>query len=433
MPGTRAADAAATTRSARTTPTGLAPTTPTIAVAAPSSADAIGESLVDVDARPAVAVAHGVDDVEHVERRDLAPRPPGSGSRRRRRAAAAAPRRPRDGGVERRPARARTASTALRRFGSRSRPSRPATAGAASCASTSTTGSPAARRAQRPAPTATSVTPLPRGPDTTTSGADAGRARSAARQAVSAPRTDRRADAGRRGRRARRRTPPSASPRRSWRRRPARGDGPCPPVPRDRTRRATRRPRPWTAPTKPRVERGPAVAHDERVVLLVERDRRARRRSGAPVPRRGGRGGGAAPRPTRSGENTSATVGSTTVIAPWVAGVGRRRRGRATAARCPSHGRAPVVRAIETSPSAIAAATSCDCAAETASVTVNGLADSPMPPRPARVDGEHLGVGHDDRHRLVHRRTARRPGRRRARRPPTARAGSIGMLIARRP
>ena len=75
------------------------------------------------------------------------------------------------------------ASTAVRRFGSRPRPRRPATAGAASWASTSSTE----RRRSASAtatPSATSVTPLPRGPDTATTAPDGSSSRVGTRDAV---------------------------------------------------------------------------------------------------------------------------------------------------------------------------------------------------------------------------------------------------------
>jgi hypothetical protein len=125
-------------------------------------------------------------------------------------------------------------------------------------------------------------------------------------------------------------------------------------------------------------ERRPAIAHDEDVVVLVERDRRLdddlTDASTAvmskvtmelldPRLRREDQRDGRLPRRHRPPASPAPTRSSVSGSVP-----------RADAA--------PVVRAKEISPSATAAATDCDCFAVTAIVTVNGLDDSPMPPRP---------------------------------------------------
>ncbi len=158
----------------------------------------------------------------------------------------------------------------------------------------------------------------------------------------------------------------------------------------------TRRPRPCTACDEAERQRGPAVADDQRVVLLVERDGRFDHDLPDPCPTMVSEVAVQLfdPRFGREHERDGRfhvghrAVGSRSPDPPT------RSNGWGAV---PAAGRAPVVRLIETSPSAMAAARSWDCAAETATVTVNGLADSPMPPRPARVDREHLRVGHDDR------------------------------------
>ena len=100
-----------------------------MAVAAPSSTERDRATSRRRRPRTRWRSRDGVDDVEHVVGRDLRgghrAREPGDDAERRR-----ATGRPRDGRRERRRARARTASIALRRFGSRSSPSRPATEGA---------------------------------------------------------------------------------------------------------------------------------------------------------------------------------------------------------------------------------------------------------------------------------------------------------------
>ena len=178
-------------------------------------------------------------------------------------------------------------------------------------------------------------------------------------------------------------------------------------------------------------ERRPAVAHDERVVLLVERDRRfdhdLAHACAAVVgevavqlldPRfgrehqRDGRfhdghravGSRASDVPTRSSDCGAVPAD----------GTGTRRAGERDVA-VGDRGRDELrLRGRDR-----------DRDRERA----RRLAD---PAATARVDGEHLRVGHDDRDRSVpaNSTSTRSPA---PRRPPTARAGSIGMLIARRP
>src|SRR6185312_3074622 len=178
-------------------------------------------------------------------------------------------------------------------------------------------------------------------------------------------------------------------------------------------------------------QRGPPIAHDERVVLLVERDGRldhhladacAAVMGEVAVQRLDPRFGREHQRDGRFHERHRA-VGSKASDVPTRS---------SDCGAVPAAGRAPVVRVIETSPSAMAAARSCDCAAETATVTVNGLADSPIPPRPrASTASTSASATMIETWWAPAKSTSTRSPA--PRRPPTARAGSIGMLIARSP
>ena len=121
-----------------------------------------------------------------------------------------------------------------------------------------------------------------------------------------------------------------------------------------------------------------------------------------------------------SGENTSATVGSTTVTAPSGRGrrTSRRDRGLGRGAGCGTGARRAGERDVPVGDRGRDELRLCGrVTADRDRERARRLAD---PAATARVDGEHLRVGHDDRDLVRSRRRARRPGPRRrgGRRPP---------------